>query len=63
MSGHGILLGMMGMSCALTVFMTWYLRRENKSRASRYFSQWPTIQERLRERERGDRASYFRYTI
>ncbi|OAQ70990.1 major facilitator superfamily transporter [Pochonia chlamydosporia 170] len=62
-SGHGVLLGMMGMSCVLTVFMTWYLRRENKSRASRQYPRWSTVQERLGERERGDRASYFRYTI
>ncbi|KAK2609102.1 hypothetical protein QQS21_002329 [Conoideocrella luteorostrata] len=58
-SGHGVLLGMMGMSCVLTIVMTWYCRRENQARASRQYPRLSTIQERLRERERGDRASFF----
>ncbi|KAG6002943.1 hypothetical protein E4U21_002508 [Claviceps maximensis] len=58
-SGHGILLGMISASCLLTVIMTWYCRRENRSRASRQLMRKSSIQERLRERERGDLASFF----
>lgn len=58
-TGHGVLLGMMGMSCILTMVMTWHCRRENQVRASRHIPRLSTLQERLRERERGDRSSFF----
>ncbi|KAG5995482.1 hypothetical protein E4U43_003019 [Claviceps pusilla] len=58
-SGHGILLCMMTVSCVLTVIMTWYCRKENRARASRQFMRNSTVQERLQERERGDLAAFF----
>ncbi|KAG5977394.1 hypothetical protein E4U55_006849 [Claviceps digitariae] len=58
-SGHGILLCMMTVSCVLTVCMTWYCRKENRARASRQFMRNSTVQERLEERERGDLAAFF----
>ncbi|KAG5916916.1 hypothetical protein E4U42_007454 [Claviceps africana] len=57
--GHGILLGMMSLSCVLTVCMTRYCRKENRARASRQFMRYSTTKERLEERERGDLATFF----
>ncbi|KAG5928184.1 hypothetical protein E4U53_002721 [Claviceps sorghi] len=57
--GHGILLGMMSLSCVLTVCMTWYCRKENRARASKQFMRKSTTREQLEERERGDLATFF----
>ncbi|KAK8862043.1 high-affinity nicotinic acid transporter [Apiospora arundinis] len=62
--GHGTLIATETMSLVLCVFMTLYLRRENarRDREHKAPSEY-TTEERLLERESGDNASYFRYTI
>ncbi|KAI5783173.1 major facilitator superfamily domain-containing protein [Peziza echinospora] len=67
-SGHGTLLGTTFMSMCLCIFMTLYLRRENKRRDAQaaelnlrpedYTEEMKTL-----ERERGDNATFFRYTV
>lgn len=64
LSGHGTLLATTGMSCCLCVFMTIYLRRENARRDTVH--KHPddySDHERHAERERGDNATFFRYTV
>ncbi|KAK8134340.1 major facilitator superfamily transporter [Apiospora sp. TS-2023a] len=62
--GHGTLIATETMSLVLCVFMTLYLRRENARRDREHKPPSAyTTEERLLERERGDNASYFRYTI
>jgi len=64
-SGHAILIGFQTMSLVLSIFMTLYLRRENSRRhvASGKLPEEYTETEKLAERERGDYASFFRYTV
>jgi hypothetical protein len=64
-SGHGSLIGFQCMSLVLSIFMTLYLRRENARRhaASGKLPEEYTETEKLAERERGDHASFFRYTV
>lgn len=64
-SGHGSLIGFQCMSLVLSVFMTFWLRKENKRReiASGKLPEQYTETEKLAERERGDYASFFRYTV
>ncbi|KAK4444591.1 putative high-affinity nicotinic acid transporter [Podospora aff. communis PSN243] len=63
-SGHGTLLACQFMALCLSVFMTIYLRRENARRDREYKppSEY-TEEERYAEREKGDNATFFRYTI
>ncbi|CAN8100244.1 unnamed protein product [Discula destructiva] len=62
--GHGTLMGMQFMAAVLSTLMTIYLRREN-ARRDRMFKppHEYTEAEREAEREMGDNASFFRYTI
>jgi MFS family permease len=63
--GHLILVGTLSMSTVLSTFMTIYLRREN-ARRDRESSKAPeqyTVEEKELERERGDDATFFRYTV
>ena len=62
--GHATLLACQAMAMVLSIFMTIYLRRENARRDREYKppSEY-TEDERLAERERGDNATFFRYTI
>lgn len=62
--GHGTLIGTLSMSLVLQIIMTIYLRRENKRRDAMYKppSEY-TEEERIQEREKGDNATFFRYTI
>jgi ABC-type Fe3+ transport system permease subunit len=64
-SGHGALIGFQCMSLALSIFMTFWLRRENARRfaVSGKTSGEYTEAEKLAEREKGDWASFFRYTV
>ncbi|KAK3905519.1 major facilitator superfamily domain-containing protein [Staphylotrichum tortipilum] len=64
MSGFSTLLGCQVMSLILSVGMTIYLRRENARRDREYKppSEY-TEAEKLAEREKGDLASFFRYTV
>lgn len=52
------------MSMLLSIFMTLYLRRENARRDREYKppSEY-TVEEKLLEREKGDNATFFRYTV
>jgi hypothetical protein len=62
--GHGTLVGMISMSLILQIFMTFYLRRENKRRDREYkpLSEY-TMEEKLAEQHKGDNATFFRYTV
>lgn len=62
--GHGTLLGFQAMSCCLSIFMTLYLRRLNakKDREHKPPADY-TDAERFAERDRGDLATFFRYTV
>ncbi|CAP60904.1 uncharacterized protein PODANS_0_870, partial [Podospora anserina S mat+] len=62
--GFGTLLACQVMAAILSIFMTIYLRRENARRDREYKppSEY-TEEERVAEREKGDNASFFRYTI
>ncbi|KAK3669545.1 hypothetical protein LTR78_010545 [Recurvomyces mirabilis] len=63
-SGHGSLIGLVTMSTCLSVFMTLYMRKENERRdAAHKAPEQYTEHERTAERERGDCASFFRYTV
>ncbi|EKG14584.1 Major facilitator superfamily [Macrophomina phaseolina MS6] len=64
-SGHGTLIGLISMSACLSTFMTIYLRRENARRDAKYEKKPEeyTEEERTAEREKGDNASFFRYTV
>jgi nitrate/nitrite transporter NarK len=62
--GHGTLIASLSMSTCLSVFMTWWLRRENTRRDREHkHPEDYTEEERNAEREKGDHASFFRYTI
>jgi len=66
--GHGILLGTTFMSLCLCTFMTIYLRRENARRDALLAAQGRTLAdytdaEKEQERECGDNATFFRYTV
>jgi len=62
--GHGILIGLLTMSIVLSTGMSVYWRREN-ARRDRLFKKPEdyTNEERFAEREKGDAASFFRYTV
>jgi hypothetical protein len=63
--GHGTLIATLTMSTILCIIMHIYLRREN-ARRDREYAKAPedyTDEERRLEREKGDYASFFRYTI
>ena len=63
-SGFSVLLGCQLMSLILSIGMTIYLRRENARRDREYKppSEY-TEAERLAESDKGDNATFFRYTI
>lgn len=63
-SGHATLLACQFMALVLSGFMTIYLRRENARRDREYKppSEY-TEEERVAEREKGDNATFFRYTV
>lgn len=54
----------MSMSMFLSVLMTIYLRRENARRETEHkpLSEY-TNEEKMRESESGDNATFFRYTV
>lgn len=62
--GHSTLLACQAMAMILSIFMTLYLRRENARRDREYKppSEY-TEEERIAEREKGDNATFFRYTV
>lgn len=64
MPGHSILIGTLTMSFILQGCMTLYLRRENARRDREYKApDQYTTEEKTLEREKGDNATFFRYTV
>lgn len=62
--GFGTLLACQVMALVLSVIMTVYLRRENARRDREYKPPAEyTEEEKAAEREKGDYATFFRYTI
>ncbi|KIW71098.1 hypothetical protein PV04_03303 [Phialophora macrospora] len=62
--GHAILIGMLTMSTCLQIFMTLYLRRENARRDAEYKApELYSTEDKAAEREKGDNATFFRYTV
>lgn len=62
--GHCILIGVLSMSICLQTFMTIYLRKENARRDREYKAPSEyTEAEKEAEREKGDNATFFRYTV
>lgn len=62
--GYSILIGILSMSASICAFMTVYYRRENARRAREYKKpEEYTDAEREVERERGDDATFFRFTV
>jgi hypothetical protein len=63
-TGHGTLIGTLTMSTVLCTLMTIYLRRENARRDREYKAPSEyTEAEKVGEREKGDNATFFRYTV
>lgn len=62
--GHATLLAFQAMATTLSIFMTIYLRRENarRDRMHKPLSEYAEA-EKHAERELGDNATFFRYTI
>jgi hypothetical protein len=62
--GHVTLVGTISMSIVLSTFMTMYLRKENARRDAEYKkpSEY-TAEEKQLETEKGDNATFFRYTV
>ena len=62
--GHCILIGVLTMSASICTFMTVYYRRENKRRDAEFKApETYTVEEKTLEREKGDGASFFRFTV
>ncbi|KAF7556016.1 hypothetical protein G7Z17_g1756 [Cylindrodendrum hubeiense] len=62
--GHGTLIATLCTSCGLAMFMTWYLRQENARRDRLYKAPSDyTLAEMEMESDKGDDATFFRYTI
>ncbi|KAI5457431.1 major facilitator superfamily domain-containing protein [Mariannaea sp. PMI_226] len=63
-AGHATLMGTTGMALILCIFMTLYLRKENERRDATHKppSEY-TRAEKIMEMERGDNATFFRYTV
>ena len=62
--GHCILIGILSMSACICTFMTIYYRRENARRDAKYKRpEEYTAEEKAEEREKGDDATFFRFTI
>ncbi|KAG2017538.1 high-affinity nicotinic acid transporter [Coprinopsis cinerea AmutBmut pab1-1] len=67
-SGHGLLIATVSMSTVLCIIMHIYLRRENARRDREMAAKGLTLdtyteEMRVAERERGDYATFFRYTL
>jgi hypothetical protein len=66
--GHAILIGMVSMSFTLSTFMACYFRRENLRRDTMLRGRNMTIGDygnemKWEEREKGDDATFFRFTV
>ncbi|TQS31680.1 hypothetical protein Golomagni_08027 [Golovinomyces magnicellulatus] len=64
LSGYLILLGVSTMAFVLSIFMTLYLRKENKRRDEAHKDpSLYTMEEKLAETDCGDNATFYRYTV
>ncbi|OAQ59459.1 high-affinity nicotinic acid transporter [Pochonia chlamydosporia 170] len=64
LSAYLTLVGMMTLTSACSAFLTWYLRKENASRDAEYKAPDEyTIEEKMQESDKGDNATFFRYTV
>ncbi|KAF9479488.1 MFS general substrate transporter [Pholiota conissans] len=68
LSGHGLLIGTLSMSFVLSTFMHSYLKRENSRRDADMVAKGLTLDSyteemKHNEREKGDDATFFRYTV
>ena len=62
--GHSILIGVLTMSATICTCMTLYYRRENARRNAEHKApELYTSGEKDSEREKGDHASFFRFTV
>jgi len=61
--GHSVLLATTAMSCSLALFMTMWLGRENRRREMIKPAALYTDEEKIKERDMGDYASFYRYTV
>ena len=62
--GHSILIGVLTMSTTICTVMTIYYRRENIRRDNEHKApELYTTAEKSAEREKGDSASFFRFTV
>jgi hypothetical protein len=66
--GHAILIALVSMSLSLSTLMTCYYRRENSRRDAILRDRNMTIGDyssdmKWEEREKGDDATFFRYTV
>ena len=62
--GHSILIGLLAMSGTISLTMSIYYRRENARRDREHKAPGQyTAEEKALEREKGDSASFFRFTI
>jgi hypothetical protein len=62
--GHAALIGFSLMACLGSTFMTFYLRHENARRDRVYGPpEGISVEQKALEREKGDNASFFRYTV
>jgi hypothetical protein len=63
--GHATLIGITSLALCLTSFMTIYLRRENARRDAIAAGRGATMDNLSdeQEREKGDDAEFFRYTV
>ncbi|KAK6579872.1 hypothetical protein PZA11_007580 [Diplocarpon coronariae] len=61
--GHSILIAFTSMSFVLTYVMTMYYRRENARREKIFAEISHTDEQRFDEREKGDDATFYRYTV
>jgi len=62
-SGHGLLIGMVSMSLTLIFVMHMYLKRENARRDENRNQPSQKFNRERPEHEKGDYASFFRYTL
>lgn len=64
LSAYLTLVGMMALTSVCSVFLTWYLRKENARRDAEYKApEEYTIEEKMQESDKGDNATFFRYTV
>ena len=61
--GHSILIGLLALAAIVSATMTTYYRRENARRDAAHKSvEHYTLEQKAEEREKGDHATFFRFT-